>query len=161
MTAGCVQMEGIADCDDEFADLFLEADGDTAGIPHEHVYAALRRITMNPSLGAVPVLCGAAYKNKGVQPLMDAVVKYLPSPTDVAPVEATLTKSETGETVLRKPSVNEPLCALAFKVRSCAMVVRGVSSTHTSLRRCKTRRSPDRWCSCVCTLASCSRACSC
>ena len=66
------------------------------------------------ALKVVPVLCGSAFKNKGVQPLLDAVVDYLPSPLDVPPVEGTNPK--TGEAIERKADDNEPFAALAFKI---------------------------------------------
>ena len=62
----------------------------------------------------MPVLCGAAFKNKGVQPLLDAVVDYLPSPLDVPPVQGTHPK--TGEVLQRKADDNEPFTALVFKL---------------------------------------------
>jgi elongation factor G len=73
----------------------------------------LRSATME---GVVPILCGTAFKNKGVQPLLDAVVDYLPSPIDVPPVIGTDPKSE--EPMERKPSDDEPFAALAFKIMS-------------------------------------------
>jgi elongation factor G len=66
--------------------------------------------------GVVPILCGSAFKNKGVQPLLDAVVDYLPSPVDVKPVQGTNIK--TGEPMERKASDDEPFAALAFKIMS-------------------------------------------
>ena len=77
------------------------------------MHAAVRQACLTGSL--VPVLCGSAFKNKGVQPLLDAVVAYLPSPLDVAPVEAVTMK---GEAVTPLPSPDEPLAALVFKVVS-------------------------------------------
>src|SRR5205823_13243513 len=64
----------------------------------------------------VPVLCGSAFKNKGVQPLLDAVVDYLPAPTDVAAVEGI--KIGTDEVVVRRCSDDEPFAGLAFKIMS-------------------------------------------
>ncbi|MCD6429155.1 elongation factor G [bacterium] len=81
-------------------------------ITTEEIRAALRKSVIDYKI--VPVLCGSALKNKGVQPLLDAVVYYLPSPVDLPPVEGTNPK--TGETVARKPDDNEPFCALAFKI---------------------------------------------
>ncbi|MGQ9699252.1 MAG: elongation factor G, partial [Armatimonadota bacterium] len=66
--------------------------------------------------GLVPVLCGSSFRNKGVQPLMDAVVDYLPSPLDIAAVEGE--DPRTGETISRKPTPDEPFAALAFKIMS-------------------------------------------
>lgn len=85
-----------------------------ASITAEEIYAALRRLVLEMRL--VPVLCGAAYRNKGVQPLLDAVVQYLPAPVDVPEIIGTF--PETGESVTRKPEQAEPLSALAFKIVS-------------------------------------------
>ncbi len=78
----------------------------------EDLRAGLRRATINLKL--VPVLCGASFKNKGVQPLLDAIVDYLPSPVDIPPVEGTVPESE--ELVERRPADDEPFSALAFKI---------------------------------------------
>lgn len=80
----------------------------------EEIHAAVRRGCLEG--GLVPVLCGSAFKNKGVQPLLDAIVHYLPSPLDVAAVEGIVPSS--GETETRQPNADEPLSALAFKVVS-------------------------------------------
>ena len=77
------------------------------------IKAALRRGTI--SLEIVPVLCGSAFKNKGVQALLDAVVDYLPSPLDVPPVQG---EDAKGNVVERPPSDDAPLAALAFKLLS-------------------------------------------
>ena len=81
-------------------------------IEENDLRAALRSATVDRSL--VPVLCGSAVANKGIQPLLNAIVEYLPSPADVPPVEGT--KPDTEEIVLRAPDENEPMSALAFKV---------------------------------------------
>ncbi|MEZ0323683.1 MAG: elongation factor G [Hydrogenothermaceae bacterium] len=73
---------------------------------------ALRKATIERKL--VPMLCGTAFKNKGIQPLLDAVIDYLPSPVDLPPVKGT--NPNTNEEIERKPSDDEPFCALAFKV---------------------------------------------
>ena len=101
-------LEAAADFDDAIANAFLE------GQPIEEaaLMAALRRGTI--ACGMVPVLAGAALRNKGVQPLLDAVCQYLPSPLDVPPIKATV--PATGETVSCPPDDAAPLCALAFKV---------------------------------------------
>ncbi|MCD6115183.1 elongation factor G [bacterium] len=78
----------------------------------EEIRSALRKSVIDYKL--VPVLCGSALKNKGIQPLLDAVIYYLPSPVDLPPVEGTDPK--TGEVITRKPEDNEPFCALAFKI---------------------------------------------
>ena len=74
--------------------------------------AALRKATIAGQ--AVPILNGSALKNKGVRPLLDAVIDYLPSPMDVPPV--TGTNPRTGAEEVRRPDPNEPFCALAFKI---------------------------------------------
>ena len=81
-------------------------------IEADDLRVALRSATIDRSL--VPVLCGSAVANKGIQPLLNAIVEYLPSPADVPPVEGT--KPDTEEIVLRAPDENEPMSALAFKV---------------------------------------------
>jgi len=98
----------LADVDDGIAEKYLEG----VEISPEEINAALRKATI--SLKIVPVLCGAALKNKGVQPLLDAVVLYLPSPEDIPPVRGInpLTKQEE----VRISSDKEPLAALAFKI---------------------------------------------
>ncbi len=101
-------VEAAADFDDELMARYL--DGEEIG--EDELRKALRRGTLD--LGLVPVLCGSAFKNKGVQPLLDAVNDYLPSPLDVPPVEGTRPKD--GETVTRKADDNEPFAALAFKI---------------------------------------------
>src|ERR671918_3067000 len=75
---------------------------------------ALREATL--AVEGTPVLCGSAFKNKGIQPLLDAVVDYLPSPLDVPPMEGTIPGSR--ERVVRKPDDDEPFSALAFKIMS-------------------------------------------
>ena len=81
-------------------------------IEENDLRAALRSATVDRSL--VPVLCGSAVANKGIQPLLNAIVEYLPSPADVPPVEGT--RPDTEGIVLRAPDENEPMSALAFKV---------------------------------------------
>ncbi len=81
-------------------------------ITPEEIKAGIRKGVVTNKL--VPVLCGSAFKNKGIQPLMDAVVDYLPSPLDVPPVEGIRVKDD--ETVTREASDNEPFSALAFKI---------------------------------------------
>jgi elongation factor G len=82
------------------------------GAHHRADQAGIRRIVKDRA--AYPVLCGSAFKNKGVQPMLDAVIDYLPSPLDVPPVEGTLTDGETPAS--RKPEKAEPFSALAFKI---------------------------------------------
>ncbi|PRQ02284.1 Elongation factor G [Enhygromyxa salina] len=106
-------IEALAEVDDEVMDTFVGEGAEALSV--DDIRAGLRRVTL--SLRAFPVLCGSALKNRGIQPLLDAVVHYLPSPLDVPPVEAELTSgSKAGELVVRKPEPDEPLLALAFKV---------------------------------------------
>ena len=95
--------------DDEVAESFL-SEGD---VPIELAKRAIRRATI--ALEAVPVLCGTALRDKGIQPLLDAVVDYLPSPTELPPVKGT--HPRTGEPVERHHTSKEPFAALAFKVQ--------------------------------------------
>ncbi|MFP4235071.1 MAG: elongation factor G [Nitriliruptoraceae bacterium] len=100
--------ERVAETDEDLLELYLE-EGD---LPEDQLRAGLRRATIANEL--VPVFCGSAFKNKGVQTLLDAVVAYLPSPLDVPPVNGTDPK--TGEPVTRTPADDAPFSALAFKV---------------------------------------------
>lgn len=102
-------IEKIADYDDEIAELYLE----DAEIPEDMLKKAIRNATIK--LMITPVLCGAAYKNKGIQLLLDAIVDYLPSPTDLGAVIAH-DPDDDEKTYQRNPSANEPLAALAFKL---------------------------------------------
>ncbi|HKC26761.1 MAG TPA: elongation factor G [Jatrophihabitans sp.] len=101
-------IETLADVDDEIAEAYL---GDQE-LTVDAIKAAIRRATLADKIN--PVLCGSAFKNKGVQPMLDAVVDYLPSPLDVGSVHGTLQDGDTGAE--RKPDESEPLSALAFKV---------------------------------------------
>ena len=113
MTDECAEMrehllESAAEANDELMEKYLD-DGD---LSEEEIKLALRQLTLNNEM--VPVFCGSAFKNKGVQAVLDAVVEYLPSPADVKAVEGTL---EDGETLVsRQASDDEPFAALAFKV---------------------------------------------
>lgn len=101
-------VDRIAQTDDDLTMKFLEGEEITV----EELYAGLRRAVVESKL--VPVLCGTALRNKGVQPLLDAVVRYLPSPVDVPPVQGT--DPDSNEVLSRKPSVDEPFSALVFKI---------------------------------------------
>ncbi len=103
-------VETAADFDDDLMTSYL--DGAAVGV--DQLKRALRRGTL--ALAVVPVFCGSAFKNKGVQPLLDGVVDYLPSPLDVPAVEGIRPKD--GETVRRKADDSEPFSALAFKLMS-------------------------------------------
>ncbi len=101
-------VEAVAETDDELMELYLGGEELTV----EQIKAGIRKIVVERS--AFPVLCGSAFKNKGVQPMLDAVIDYLPSPLDVPPVDGLLPDGVTVET--RKPSADEPFSALAFKI---------------------------------------------
>lgn len=101
-------IEQIVETDEELMEKYFEGEEITV----EELKKALRKATINNEL--VPVLCGSAYKNKGVQMLLDAVVDYMPSPTDVPPIKGI--DPETGEEVDRPSSDDEPFSALAFKI---------------------------------------------
>ncbi len=102
--------EAVAEVDDHLMEKYLGGEKVTPG----EINAAVRRATCEGKI--VPVLCGTAFKNKGIQPLMDAVVNYLPSPLDVGAVRGI--HPSTGEAILREPSDDEPFAALSFKVMS-------------------------------------------
>ncbi|HTX02694.1 MAG TPA: elongation factor G [Candidatus Acidoferrales bacterium] len=101
-------IEAIAEQDDELTEMYLE--GKT--IPEERLKRALRLATIAGTV--LPMLCGSAFKNKGVQPLLDAVVDFLPSPLEAKPIVGTDPK--TGAEITRKPDDKEPFSALAFKI---------------------------------------------
>ena len=101
-------IEAIAESDEELAELFLMGED----IPDEVLRRALRTATINGSV--LPMLCGSAFKNKGVQPLLDAIVDYLPSPLEAKVITGVDPKS--GDEITRKADDNEPFAALAFKI---------------------------------------------
>lgn len=101
-------VEKIAETDDELTMMFLEGQE----IPVEMLKTALRKATIDRKI--VPVLCGSALKNKGVQPLLDAIVEYLPSPLDKPPVVGI--NPDTGEEEERTLDPDQPFSALAFKI---------------------------------------------
>ncbi|MBM0127864.1 elongation factor G [Pimelobacter simplex] len=106
-------VETLAEADDDIMEVYLE-DGDTFDVPT--LKAAIRRATLADKVN--PILTGTAFKNKGVQPLLDAIVDYLPSPLDVEAIVGHKPGAEETEEneVVRKPSSEEPLAALAFKI---------------------------------------------
>jgi elongation factor G len=109
-------LEVLADHDEELMELYVaEQEPDV-----EHIRKAVRRATISGEV--TPVLCGTAFKNKAVQPLLDAVVWYLPSPTDLPPMVAT--RPDSGEAVERPPDDDAPFAALAFKIMSDPFVGR-------------------------------------
>jgi elongation factor G len=101
-------VEAAAETDEELMEKYLEGEDLTP----DEIRRGLRRGVVRYAM--VPVLCGASYRNKGVQPLLDAIVDYLPSPLDVPPVQGL--DPETHERTSRKAADDEPLAALAFKV---------------------------------------------
>ena len=103
-------IETLADVDDDVMVKYL--DGEELSV--DEIKAAIRRATIASK--ANPVLCGSAFKNKGVQPMLDAVVDYLPSPLDVPAIEGTAQDGETP--IQRKPSADDPFSALAFKIQT-------------------------------------------
>ncbi len=106
-------VETLAEADDDVMEVYLE-DGDTFDVAT--LKAAIRRATLADKVN--PILTGTAFKNKGVQPLLDAIVDYLPSPLDVDAIVGHKPGAEETEEneVVRKPSSDEPLSALAFKI---------------------------------------------
>ena len=104
-------IDSIAEFDDELTETYLL---DEESVTPEMIRRALRKGTLSNKI--TPVLLGSAFKNKGVQPLLDAVVDYLPSPLDVPPVHGVDPRTENE--LSRKPQLDEPFSALAFKVRS-------------------------------------------
>lgn len=111
-------LEAVAENDEEMMELYLEGQEPT----QDQLIAAIRRVTL-ASTGAegtitvTPVFCGTAFKNKGVQPLLDAIARYLPAPLDVEAIEGHSPK-DSSEVLKRKPSEEEPMSALAFKIAS-------------------------------------------
>jgi elongation factor G len=103
-------LEAVAEFDDELMEKYLEGQP----ITPEEVRRALRKATLSYAL--VPVLCGAALRNKGVQPLLDAIVDYLPSPLDIPPIQGI--NPQTNQVETRTPDENGPVAGLAFKIVS-------------------------------------------
>jgi elongation factor G len=104
-------IDAVAEHDEELLETYLL---DEASVTPEMIRRALRKATL--AIAITPVLCGSAFKNKGVQPLLDAVVDYLPSPLEVPPVHGL--DPRTGKELSRRPAEDEPFSALAFKVMS-------------------------------------------
>jgi elongation factor G len=104
-------IDAVADHDEELLETYL---GDESAVTPEMLRRALRAATLD--ITVTPVLLGSAFKNKGVQPLLDAVVDYLPSPLDVPPIHGLDPRTE--HELCRRPALDEPFSALAFKVMS-------------------------------------------
>jgi elongation factor G len=110
-------IEEVATYDENLLEKFME---DEESITEEEVHAALRAAVMDMAI--IPMVCGSAFKNKGVQFLLDAVCRYLPSPTDKEGIVGVNPDSQKDE--IRRPSVNEPFSALAFKIATDPFVGR-------------------------------------
>jgi elongation factor G len=104
-------IERVAESDDELMEKYLGGEE----LTNDELKAGIRKLTVNSEL--YPIFCGSAFKNRGVQPVLDAVRDYLPSPLDVPAMEGHAPGNED-EVVLRKPSTEEPFSALAFKIAS-------------------------------------------
>ena len=110
-------LEAVAEYDDRILQKFFD---DPDLITEEEIIAALRKATID--MAVVPICCGSSFKNKGVQFLLDSVMRYLPSPLDVEEVKGT--DPQTDAEVTRKPSASEPFCALVFKIATDPFVGR-------------------------------------
>ena len=110
-------IEEVAAYDEDLLEKYME---DEDSITEDEVHAALRAAVMDMSI--IPMICGSAFKNKGVQFLLDAVCRYLPSPMDKEGI--TGTDPNSGEEILRKPDAKEPFAALAFKIATDPFVGR-------------------------------------
>ncbi|THB76077.1 MAG: elongation factor G [Desulfobulbaceae bacterium] len=106
-------LEKLADFDEDVMEKYLNDEPVTV----DEIYRALRKATL--ALEIVPVLCGSAFKNKGVQPLLDSVIRYLPSPVDIPVIEG---MDKDGETIELKTGTKEKFCGLVFKLMSDSFV---------------------------------------
>ena len=112
-----ILLETAAECDETLMEKYFE---DPDSLTKEEIIAAIRKGTI--SMQIVPACCGSSFKNKGVQFLLDAVMRYLPSPLDKGAVKGT--NPRTGDEISRKPSAEEPFCALVFKIATDPFVGR-------------------------------------
>ena len=134
-----LMIERLSEHDDELMHKFIEGEEPSTA----ELHAAIRRATIANYI--IPVMCGTAFKNKGVQPLLDAVVDYLPSPMDVPAIQG---KTLTGEEIKRKPNKDEPFSALVFKLATdphvgkltFIRVYSGVVSSGSSLMNSSTQK---------------------
>ena len=110
-------VEAAAECDENLMDKYFE---DPESITDEEIIAAIRKGTI--AMQIVPACCGSSFKNKGVQFLLDAVMRYLPSPLDIGETKAT--DLNTDKEVDLKPSASEPFCGLVFKIATDPFVGR-------------------------------------
>jgi len=112
-----ILLETAAECDETLMEKYFE---DPDSLTRDEIIAAIRKGCI--SMQIVPACCGSSFKNKGVQFLLDAVMRYLPSPLDKGAVKGT--NPRTGDEVERKPSADEPFCALVFKIATDPFVGR-------------------------------------
>ena len=110
-------VEAVAEYDDQLMEKFFE---DPNSISEAEIHEAIRKATIDLSI--IPMLCGSAYKNKGVQTALDAVIRYLPSPLDIEAIKGT--DPDSGDELVRKPDAKEPFAALAFKIMTDPFVGR-------------------------------------
>ncbi|HRD51681.1 MAG TPA: EF-Tu/IF-2/RF-3 family GTPase, partial [Flavobacteriales bacterium] len=110
-------IEAVAESDDKLMEKYFT---DPDSLTEAEIMNAIRKSTISMSI--TPILCGSAFKNKGVQTMLDAVMAYLPSPVDIEAV--TGTDPDTGAEILRRPNVTEPMASLAFKIATDPFVGR-------------------------------------
>jgi elongation factor G len=110
-------VEAVAEYDDTLLEKFFV---DPNSITEDEMHEAIRKATIDLSI--VPMMCGSSFKNKGVQTVLDAICRYLPSPIDLE--DTVGIDPNTGETITRKPDAKEPFCALAFKIMTDPFVGR-------------------------------------
>ncbi len=111
-------VEAVAEYDDNLMEKFFE---DPDSISEAEIHEAIRKATIDLSI--IPMLCGSSYRNKGVQKMLDCVVRYLPSPADIEAIEGTDPK-DPEKKLYRKPDAKEPFAALAFKIMTDPFVGR-------------------------------------
>ncbi|WP_222164808.1 elongation factor G [Edaphocola aurantiacus] len=111
-------VEAVAEYDDQLMEKFFE---DPNSISEAEIHEAIRKATIDLSI--IPMLCGSSYKNKGVQKMLDCVIRYLPSPMDIEAIEGT-NPDNPEEKLYRKPDAKEPFAALAFKIMTDPFVGR-------------------------------------
>ncbi|SFW56543.1 elongation factor G [Chitinophaga sancti] len=110
-------VEAVAEYDDKLMEKFFE---DPNTISEDEIHEAIRKATID--IAIIPMLCGSSFKNKGVQKMLDAVCRYLPSPVDIEAVKGT--DPDNGKEIERKPDAKEPFSALAFKIMTDPFVGR-------------------------------------
>jgi len=111
-------VEAVAEYDDKLMEKFFE---DPNSISEAEIHEAIRKATIDLSI--IPMLCGSSYKNKGVQKMLDCVIRYLPSPVDIEAIKGT-DPNDSEKELIRKPDAKEPFAALAFKIMTDPFVGR-------------------------------------